>query len=831
MYNMKKKLILFYATEKEARYYLRHLNYGFILTENRQGQQILVENVPQLPRVALDNIGIFKQVEMPAEKQEKKFSAANMSDAPNDNLYLVNNPPAMPIQMYRSQPAKTRRINFSTAISSDTCNLRNHPYAGRIKQQPTKIPTSDVIRLGACDTSSSSSSNYSLPLVELPQFTQQLPPLPPVTFQKLPSAPPSFSQLPSTSGMVIDTQRQLYNNMPLSIPELSDSRCELPSTSDVAGMIVDSNDTVGDSSFQTPVQGARLSSQFEGLITEKLDPMELANIVEKKITINIKSHLQLTNTPGLEARNLIRFYNDPELTYNKTGRMLAIDNILQKLHTLDASVMSDNNSATSRYVSDWRKDEHTLELSDLDYKTEIVTVNINDTDKALLKTRTGTMVEKTYIISSMNNSKIIMPSFMIHRENPTVKYFLPPSQGFEYRNIIVFPVYNKDPEQRNKYIFYIVPRTQFYTNTINMNFVVNSNYTMTPTTNINFTDIKYLHPTKVISIDQIYGSFRRDIEYVKVVVNMFYELLNENINTDFNTLTPLFFSQILNNLNLTEEKKNTIFDGVGFDVFLHLFEILKSDVHRQFGIGSIFYALLPLPVTFNQTLVNNPEFFGFRVTTDEEGFAYNTTVETLASIYTTALFEYFENQPAPISFCNFYSPFIVPKAEIKLENINQYVEFQKKFPRGKLFDTLAMARTNLVHCDQMNSYYWEIVGNYAYVCNIVDHLLYLLDVPALATQAESRHPFKRPFPFNYILGRPVINVYMSRVPHIVKIHKVLTTFIEINKNMSLVDQIANGENWTESQRKEYNGRKINLKVVQSNVFVRVNETPFNEQYT
>lgn len=827
MYNMKKKLTLFYPTEKEARHYLRHLNYGFILTQNRQGQHILVENVPQLPRVALDNIGIFNKFEMPAEKQEKRFTLPTISDSLNDNLYLGNNPPAMPVQPNRNQPAKARRINFLTSTSSESCNLRNHPYNNRVKPQ-TKIPTNDVIRLTGCDMASS--SNYSLPLLEIPQFSQQLPPLPPVTFQKLPNLPQQQPPLytPSMTTTVDTQQQQLYNNVSLSIPELSDNRCELPpSTSSVANMMVDNNSI----QIQTPVEGARMSTNFQGLVSEELDPNELAEIVEKKITTNIKNYIQLTNTPTLEIRNLYRHYNDPELMYTKKEKMLILDNVLGKLHALDTSVMNNNNNF--KYVTDWRRDQHTLTFPGLGDQKFTVNVNIDSTNLSLLNNRTQSLVDNKYMVSMMNNSKIIAPPFMIHSLAVAVKYFLPPTQGFIYRNRVIFPIYNNDPEYSNKYIFYVVPKLKSYTNTVDMDFMVNSNYTSTPTPRLNSTDIKYLSSDPLKDSDEKYESFRRDIEYVKLVVDSFYAQLSQSVNTDFNELNPLFFTRYLeSNADFTEARQNTIFDQVGFDIFTHLFEILKSDVHRQFGLGSIFHALLPLPVIFRSTVVDNPDFFGFNISSKTEAYGFNNTVETLASIYTIALFEYFDNQPAPITFCNFYSQFIVPKENIKLENMNKYISFQQKFPRGKLFDTMSMARTNLVHCDGMNAYYWEIVGNYAYVCNIVDDLLYSYGVTIIAQEEEGLHPFKRPFPFNYILGRPVINVYITSVPHIVQIHQVLTSFIQINKEKSLVDQVANGENWSVSQRKQYNIRGINLKIVQdqSNVFLNVDETPFSAQY-
>lgn len=831
MYNMKKKLILFYASEKEARYYLRHMNYGFVLTQNREGQQMLVENIPQLPRVALDNIGILHKVEMPAEQQEKRFLMPTQDTATN-NLFLADNPPAMPVPTSNyNQALKNRRILFSTNTSSGLCNLqqqRVHPYAR---------PQNDIIRLNSSCTmpSNNNSNNNTFEIPQIPNNFIGLPPLMPQNQEYLQQMRQlrqndelelqrlkEFQQQQQQQQLMRQQQQQqqqLYTNNNLTISDLGENRCEMPSTSRAAVNLFDENST--DNTLI--VNSALNATEFRGKANVELDNAVLANIVEKKIKINPEQYVQMANTEEQKRQNLkflYQNYNDPELMYNKKNKMILYDGKLRKLHTFSV-----NGLEVTEHTTDWPVEQYTLKLPTIKSSTNTWVVNINSKNDNLLLNRTEDLRENHYIISSMNRSKIIMPSYFRDEFNTSTKYFLPPPQGFLYNNATIFPVFNSDPELREME-FHAIPPYDFYTKSIDMNFDVNSNYMMTPITNIGWTKIKNYY----MNTSEHYDSYRGEIDYVKSVVNAFYQVLFDNMNLDFYVVSPTFFVRKLEqySANFGQLKANTIFENVGFEIFLHLFEILKTDVHRQFGFGSIAYSLLTIQTLYSSVLKENPEFFGINIT--EDNFTtYRYMVETISSIYTCALYEHFENQPAPITYCNFFLPFSIDKSRLNQESVDMYAKFQQKFPRGRCFDTMAVARTNLINCDLINTYYWEILGKYAYVCNIVESLLYLDTIVPAAKYAEDVHPLKRPFPFKYLLGRPVINVYILSVPHIVQIHQLLASFVLMNNGKSLVDQIANGEDWSRNQRIHYNTRGINLDIIQSDVFIRVDETPFSVQ--
>lgn len=311
MYNMKKKLVLFYASEKEARYYLRHLNYGFIYTQDRTGNNIVVENVPLLPRVDLNKIGILHKVEMPAEQQEKRFLQPS-DDSANSNINVSINPPAMAVSARRQQLDLNRRILFSTDTSStEACNLqefRSHPYA-RQQTDSQKQPHIDIVRLNACsDSSSATSSTSSSMFNTYSQSSTSLPSRPPSTFPPLPTLfessnftsapfdaailrPPSSSVDVTSSGdgdgddpMCQVQQQQLYSNSNLSIGSLDEGACEMPTTSSQAAANAAAARATEESNV---VLAARSLSQFEGKLTNPaVNNDALVEAVQKKLGLS-----------------------------------------------------------------------------------------------------------------------------------------------------------------------------------------------------------------------------------------------------------------------------------------------------------------------------------------------------------------------------------------------------------------------------------------------------------------------------------------------------------------------------------------------------------------
>lgn len=298
------------------------------------------------------------------------------------------------------------------------------------------------------------------------------------------------------------------------------------------------------------------------------------------------------------------------------------------------------------------------------------------------------------------------------------------------------------------------------------------------------------------------------------------------------TMSPTDFAATMSTIpTLLPAKVGTIFEPFGFEIFYHLFEVLKTDVHRRFGIASIFNSLIFPKNVFSRVLAINNEFFNINNVTEATLYEFRNTVEVLASIYTTAMFEYFEKQPAPTVYGNCFLSIQMPKKFMTRERMNNYVQLQQKFPSGKCFDTMAMVRTNYLYCDQMNVYTWEFFGKYVYVINTksIENLLYITNVADDAERDQDSFSTKRPFPFNYILGRRVINVYMTSVPHITAMHEVLHAFIYNNYEKSFADQVANGENWSPKQRAIYNTRRVNLSSASAGGFVPVDERTFAAQ--
>ena len=118
-YNMNKKIHLYVFTDIEARVYLRHLPYGFVLVPMRAKphQECLIANVPDLPVDMLNKLGIVT-ILPPQGRRLEGFSRYNQDMQSNPLLNATVNPVSFPDDIENKQ---TRNIRLFRPVTSTVC--------------------------------------------------------------------------------------------------------------------------------------------------------------------------------------------------------------------------------------------------------------------------------------------------------------------------------------------------------------------------------------------------------------------------------------------------------------------------------------------------------------------------------------------------------------------------------------------------------------------------------------------------------------------------------------------------------------------------------------
>lgn len=790
---MKYKIKLHYATEKEARFYLRHLNYGFISTVNRNGDPILVENVPQMPREALDNIGLFEKVTMPGEKYQFNASSDN-----NNDYFLLNNPPAMPL--IRTRENDRQNVRFTTSTTSGIlCNIRPEPY--NINQRRNLL----TVNLAAPCPNPNPIPNQSQ--LVAPRPSSNPPPLVPI-----PRNVPRFllPEFPLTSTGV--TAGAGAGASSASVPTFRDepraAACALPTSEPEIAQ-----------ELYTPPNSQLLAA---GLPSSSCE-------LKKKVTYYVGLSKP---SPNMVLSRFTR-YNDPEISFERTERMSEIDALLAGVH------MSQNYSGPNAIISDldsrtftvFAEDQFPLAFVPLEIENSFYgqanlplerrnynrpasnTFSLQTSDAEILNRRRPFLLADFYTISSMDYSKIIYDGRFIHYGQFLTHYWQDPEQGEKDGSNLIWYMFQVDlshkntVKQKNRYST-VFAMHEIYNNTVDMNFKVDSNFAATPIQTKEL-DLYFKHFTAP-QVDS-FASYVAELEFLVNVISRYYEYIVQRQGDLLEMHPKEVADKFTGYQELVDAAAGTIFEGLPMEIFSHLFEILKYDVHRIVGIPTLIESLSPPPLRTSELFFHNPEMFGvFKAVFVEH-------ITTIAVLFSSAVSQFFQGQPAPVPAAHTYiRPLKISKQEFDVGYMQKYLELVQRYPRGKLFDTAGTFMTNCVSYDHSNTYFWEIVGNYAYVVNtsLPATRLYTDQNDDLGV-AEGVHNAKRPFPLNYILGRPVINVYVANVSFAGRLYQALVAFLNENLNLPLIDQIANGESWSEMHRALYNKRAINLTVVQN----------------
>lgn len=754
MYNMKKQIHLHYATEKEARYYLRHLNYGFISTINRENTPILIENVPQLPRDTLNAIGTLRIFTMPYEQKQHK-------EINNFNPFIFNNPPPLVLTGGKERDQR-RAITFSTKTSSGIfCKARTHPY-----QRPQRAIN---VNLGNC----------TMPSVTPPHLPQQPPRQirQPASQMSFAPPPPVFQPLPELPS---STSRSNIENL----------------------VTIEDSNSLDSSSCSAPLGNFQSVNTTQELFYRQQN-LELQNAFAQN---------QGSAFSGMEAlkknKERLKVHNDEPLIYNKKAKMQQVDAFLQRLHRHDNSV-----GPIDYIISDLPFDANTKQHVISYYQRTVsndtppvlLTFEYGASEPDILNRRNRKLSDRFYITSGQDKSKIYIDKNILSAENFFVIYYRAPPQGYLSNDKLTFNITNT--VTKTDEIIQTNPHPE-YVDFIDLNFNLDSNYTSTPTVQTN-TYFRYLDAAPT----QNYLEYVVDINYVTECIKEFYLFMEKVVanNGDILLSTP---DSIVGQLNLPSSA-GTIFENVENIVLSHLFEILKYDVHRNLGIASIQNSLIPAPLNVSKIIPDNPALFG--KTSSQIG----ENIQTITTIFTCALLKYFEGQPSPYIELNCaIVPISITKENLLRTNgVLEYVEIIKRFPRGRFFDTMGTFRTNTFYADSSNFYFWEFAGNYVYVGNTVPAAVIQYDEDGeYLQQNEGEHPAKRPFPLNYILGRPVINVFLADITHPSKLYLALWAFIYIYKEQPAQVQVAAGEFWSTTQVFVYNEFMKNLTIVQSEEF-------------
>lgn len=167
-----------------------------------------------------------------------------------------------------------------------------------------------------------------------------------------------------------------------------------------------------------------------------------------------------------------------------------MSNLLQSLHLYNSKY---DNVSVIQFYTDWTVKIQRVEL--LRFRETIgITINIDNRDDALLLQKNVKLMPEKYMVSMMNYSKLIIPSYVIYRNNVNVQYSIPPPQGMIFEDKVVFSVFSNDPGKKmlDRQKFYAAPIRSYYPNAVDMDFVVQSNYVTTPVADFVYTTVKYI---------------------------------------------------------------------------------------------------------------------------------------------------------------------------------------------------------------------------------------------------------------------------------------------------------------------------------------------------
>lgn len=246
MFNMRYKLNLHYTSEKEVRYYLRHLPYGYIFTHNRDKQNVVVDNLPQLSIEVLKTLGNFKPfivkhgkvfhiTPKQLEDRNKSFEEGTPDPLINPNLNcfpppsfmnIPFNPPAIEPQIESHDFYKTQRTLFmTTTTSGSSCvvteenimNTQNKRAMDQSEDMDEVVPRVKFVKLNNCVGSNqppqsdriSNNANSNTWRNDRDRYSGTRP-VPPSIYSSIPqmsnliapttSTVPQLSTLPSGSG-------------------------------------------------------------------------------------------------------------------------------------------------------------------------------------------------------------------------------------------------------------------------------------------------------------------------------------------------------------------------------------------------------------------------------------------------------------------------------------------------------------------------------------------------------------------------------------------------------------------------------------------------------
>lgn len=782
------------------RWRLNNMTYGNLFTVGRNGQQVFVHHIPQKRPEELNRIGRFNKIDIDwltkrSNSNTQSYSQSVISRNPsiNDTVpqtrnmnnnnqsafrfssstgtgYFCDNETNLQLQAVPTPPVKR------VLVLDDTC----HRNSKRTLNAPSPRNTNDSSR----DFGGASSSKLSSFLATLegsrtvnmppPAFRQLVPPAP--NFNIRPPVPPT------SNSYIPPSQRPLgWSQRPLGW-QPSDSY-----------MSADQNITLGDDD-DSMVSACSMPGSTE---IQPLPPgtdLPFSTAAQKKTNCPESEDIMFTMTREMAELNSI-IAKVPERTFD--GRRRNYNDMFSrfkvKMYVLEV-VPSDFMGSPPG------------ELKDLDMLSSPV-------DGLFDRVRKQLLVTETHIISTAPNSKTKVPTNMV---DAFIRYWK--KRKYSNPGIVNFPWYRPGPNNTS-FIEYSMNNKTFERKTLeyvpsvighgilNVHNDYETNYQNTPMRALRDENAMSGKPGQ-----NWYDPWLTSINFAIFVFREFYKQYSK-ISDPLTFDIDGFLKGLESNENQPEDRG--IFKiAKSLQIFRHVLQMLRYDVHRQLGFGLMKASLMV--TNFSDLLVQNadPSLFGIKSKSLSATSELIKAYQQVNKVYLFALQKLVAGQFSPIYYANELALFGLSPSGFDLES---YQDFYTYLPTADFVDVGGLFGTNLLKIDDDNCYIWMFHNSYVYVANTcLDDSLptYGYDFfDFYQPGKESNRYIIRPFPLNYICKRPVINVYLHGIRGAQNVSSALVMFINRNSNKPLIDQIAIGEHWSGSQCTAYNEKKCNLQVI------------------